>query len=549
MKENKAFPDKQGMVVKQYIGENDSEYLVIKHKVGNSMDESEYRKYFDELKADGVFLNDSYDDEKWICFKDSDSATVSMVFPFTELPQINNTIKNFILIKLYVQKCTLTTAKKRLIHIRHFMHDTGFMNPDNVKDYQMLLKTWSESRKREAISVREFLDFCSLENAGLYFDVLKNIIKVENNFRNLPDIKGILIFDYIVNDYWNNIQQSEDKYRLFPIILWWKLTTVIPTRPIELFHIKRNCVYEENSRYYLKLERQKTELDKELVMSDIVTDFEINEELYFLIKDYADYCEQIDNCKYLLAPPTCDMIYRGRVLNKREKFTNKKMDIYYKAFQKEVVEGQYGYKVVKTYDIKEGEIPYIHYGDTRHLAILNMMQQGVNPVYIAKLAGHHTLDAQMGYYSHLETFTTAKTYMLNQFMKNNHHLKRNMTEEDVGKTGSIIKKSLLGADYYSLPKVLNGQGRCSSKNIPYECSHKSCIFCKYFFPEHMTEDYLEYCRKENDRDLNMIRKELKELFGQVSLRDDIALQQDALKLGALLNQKIMIDSYTYKGGD
>ena len=549
MGKSNACLNSKGMVVKQYIGENDSEYLVIKHKVGNNVDEAEYRKYFKELKEKGTFLNDSYDDEKWICFKDSDSATVILSFTYKEFPLINAAVKNYLLIKLYVQKCSLKTVKKRLLHIRHFMKDTDFMNPDNVKDYQMLLKTWNESKKREAFSVREFLVYSNLENAELYYNVLKNITKAEKNFRSLPDFKGVLIFDYIVNDYWNREKSAENRYRLFPIILWWKLTTVIPIRPVELFNLKRDCVYEKNDRYYFKLERQKTELDKELVMSDIVTDFEINEELYFLMKDYVDYCKQIDECRYLLAPPTCDVIYRNKVLNTRQKFTNEKMNIYYKAFQKEVVEGQYGYKIVRSHDIKEGELPYIYYGDTRHLAILNMMQQGVNPVYIAQLAGHRTLETQMGYYSHLETFTTAKTYMLSQFMQNNYHIKRNMAEDEARKTDSIIRKEMLGADYYGLPKVLNGQGRCSSQNIPYECNHKSCIFCKYFFPENVTEDYLEHCRKENDSNLSIIRKELKELFGQISLRDDTALQRDALHLGALLNQKIIIDSYTYMGGN
>lgn len=53
-----------------------------------------------------------------------------------------------------------------------------------------------------------------------------------------------------------------------------------------------------------------------------------------------------------------------------------------------------------------------------------MMLQGVNPIYIAQLAGHHSLNIQMGYYSHLETFTTAKTYMLKQLMTKNSQIKK-----------------------------------------------------------------------------------------------------------------------------
>lgn len=545
MTENSNNIKKQGMTVREYVGENKSAYLVIKYKKDNTSEEAEYRKYFDALKNAGTIISDSYDDGLWICFQDKDSPTKRLSFSFMEAhPEIEKTVKNYLLVKLYVQKCSLVTVKKRLMHIRHFMEDTDFMNPDNVKDYQIITGTWNENKKREAISIKEFLQFSSLDHAGLYYDVVKNIKKAENNYRELPNFQGVLIFDYIVNDYWEKVKDSKDRYRLFPVILWWKLTTVIPTRPVEFFNLKRDSVYEKNGRYFFKIERLKTELGKRLAVSDIVTDFEINEELYFLIRDYVDYCNGIDDCIYLISPPTCDVIYRNMVFNTRQKFTHEKMNKYYHVFQKEIVEGQYHYKVVRSHDTKEGELPYIYYGDTRHLAIMNMMLQGINPIYIAQLAGHHTLDAQVGYYSHLETFTTAKSYILSQFMKGNSLLKRPSSDANMGE--KIVGKELMGADYYSLPKVAKGQGRCSSKNIPFECNHKSCLFCKYFFPENVSEDQLNFYKEENDRNKAFVQKSLQNLFGQTSLINETELQQNALKFSVLLNQKIMIDSYRYR---
>ena len=544
MTEDNSNIKKQGMTVREYVGENKSSYLVIKYKMSNTSEET-YVEMFHELKRTGAFLNDSYDDDLWICFEDKDSPTRRLSFSFLEAhPQMEKTVKNYLLVKLYVQKCRLLTAAKRLLHIKHFMEDTDFVNPDNVKDYQMLIGTWNGNKKREAIAIKEFLEFSNLDHAGLYYDLVKNIKKAENNYRELPDFQGVLIFDYIINDYWEKIKDSEDRYRLFPVILWWKLTTVIPIRPIEFYNLKRDCVYEKNGRYYFKIERLKAEYGRKRVISDIVTDFELNTELYFFIYDYVEYCNGIDNCKYLISPPTCDMIYRNKVLNTREKFTREKMNIYYKAFQKEIVEGQYDYKVVRSHDTKEGELPYIYYGDTRHLAIMNMMLQGMNPIYIAQLAGHHTLDAQVGYYSHLETFTTAKSYILSQFMKGNNLLKRPSRDTNMGE--KVVKKEILGTDYYALPKVAKGQGRCSSRNIPYECNHKSCLFCKNFFPENVSEDLLSFYKEENDRNMAFVKKSLQTLFGQITLRDDAEIKQDAIQLSVLLSQKIMIDSYRYR---
>lgn len=537
---------KQGMSVLQYIGEGESEYLLIKHKMENPPDDAECRKYFGELKKEGAFLNDSYDDDLWICFEDKDSPTKRLSFTdMKEYPEIVPVVKNYLLIKLYLQKSSLLTVTKRHLHIRHFMKDTGFMNPDNVKDYQMLLSTWDKNKKREIIAIKEFLLFSNLDHAELYYDLIKNIRREEDNFRELPNFQGILTFDCIVKDYWDKIQDSEDRYRLFPVVLWWKLTTVIPIRPIEFFNLKRDCVYERTGRYFFKIERLKSEFGRKRVVSDIVTDFELSTELYYLIHDYVEYCNGIDDCKYLISPPTCDVIYRDIVLNTREKFTNEKMNIYYKAFQKEIVDGQYHYKMVRSRDTKKGEIPYIYYGDTRHLAIINMMLQGVNPVYIAQIAGHHTLDAQTGYYSHLETFATAKSYVLNQFMKENYLFKREASS-GVNAGEKEIEKRLLGADYYALPKVAKGQGRCGCRNFPYECNHRSCLFCKYFFPENVTENYITYYKEENDRNMTFVKKSMQTLFGQLSLINETELQQNARKLSVLLNQKIIIDSYGYK---
>ena len=544
MTEDNSNIKKQGMTVREYVGENKSSYLVIKYKMNNTSEET-YIEMFRELKRTGTLINDSYDDDLWICFEDKDSPTRRLSFSFLEAhSQMEKTVKNYLLVKLYVQKCRLLTVTKRLLHIKHFMEGTDFVDPDNVKDYQMLIGTWNGNKKREAIAIKEFLEFSNLDHAGLYYDLVKNIKKTENSYRELPDFQGVLIFDYIINDYWEKIKDTKDRYRLFPVILWWKLTTVIPTRPVEFYNLKRDCIYERNGRYFFKIERLKTELGKKLAVSDIVTDFEINEELYFLIRDYVDYCNGIDDCIYLISPPTCDVIYRNKVLNTRQKFITEKMNIYYHAFQKEVVEGQYHYKIVRSRMTRDRELPYIYYGDTRHLAIMNMMLQGINPIYIAQLAGHHTLEAQVGYYSHLETFTTAKSYILSQFMKGNNLLKRPSNDVNMGE--KVVEKKLLGADYYALPKVAKGQGRCSSKNIPYECNHKSCLFCKYFFPENVSEDLLTYYKEENDRNMAFVKKSLQSLIGQIDMRNDAELQQSALKLSVLLNQKIIIDSYQYK---
>ena len=184
----------RGMTVRDYVGENKSSYLVFKYKVNNTSEEI-YRHWFE----------------------DKDSPTKRLSFSFWDAhPQMKKIVKNYILVKLYVQECKLLTVTKRLLHIKHFMEDTDFVNPDNVKDYQMIIGTWNENKRRELIAIKEFLQFSNLDHAGAYFDIVKNIRRTENSYRALPDFRGVLLFDYIVNDYWETIKDSKDRYRLFP---------------------------------------------------------------------------------------------------------------------------------------------------------------------------------------------------------------------------------------------------------------------------------------------------------------------------------------------
>lgn len=536
----------QGMTVREYMEEGGSSYIVFKYKQGN-LSNGTYREYFEKLKKDGSIISSSYEDSLWICSRDGEGQIIQLSFGFLEgYPEITEAVKNYLLVKLHRQKSAPLTLQKRLGHIRHFMTQTGFMDPDNAKDYQLSIGAWDNEKKREAATVREFLQFASLKNADAYMDAVRDVKTGADNFRTLPDYQSVLKFDHIIEDYWGKIKDSEGRYRLFPVILWWKLTTAIPTRPVEFFNLKRECLHEKDGRHFIEIERKKAIFGREKAVGDILTKFEIGAELYSLIRDYVDYCSGIDGCGYLISQPTCAAIYgrKGKSLQAMPRFNQFAMDFYYRAFQKEVLEEQYGCKMAKGRAAGDGGISHIHYGDTRHLSIMNMMLQGINPIYIAQIAGHHSLNAQIGYFSHVETFTTAKSYLLGQLVNGKGIPTR--PQDAVNICGKTIERELMGADYYNLPKAAKGQGRCGSKNLPFECCHKGCLFCRHFFPENVSESQIFRYKEENDRSIELVKKTLLSLCGQVSCMDGRQLGQEAQRLGALMNQKVVIGAYENK---
>ena len=82
-------------------------------------------------------------------------------------------------------------------------------------------------------------------------------------------------------------------------------------------------------------------------------------------------------------------------------------------FYNEVIVGKYRLKVVEVPvegHLAHGTINRIHLGDTRHLALINIIAEGGTPVIAMVLAGHDQINTAAHYYSNIATLIECKTY-------------------------------------------------------------------------------------------------------------------------------------------
>lgn len=89
------------------------------------------------------------------------------------------------------------------------------------------------------------------------------------------------------------------------------------------------------------------------------------------------------------------------------------MNTILKYFFKEIVHEKYGYTIVYDngeVDHENKEIRYIHLGDTRHIAFINLMQEGATPVTAMLLGGHTNIEMASHYYSNVTQFIECQTY-------------------------------------------------------------------------------------------------------------------------------------------
>ena len=392
----------------------------------------------------------------------------------------------------------------------------------------------------------EFLNFIGGKDAEAYADVISGVPQIcSAKPRELPCYESILLFDYIINDF---IQRTgiEEKARYYPVLIWWKISGVIPLRPCEVYQLPKECIYEESGKYYIHIERVKNKYKRKQYSSPVIKDFEIREDIYCLIRDYIDYNIKISGADETVYLFSIHALKKTAGLKSKdedvERLTYMTMQTIYKHFKKEVIEQEYGYHMVPLGQKQdENDIEEVKMGDVRHLASINLMMMGYNPLYIMELAGHHKLNTQMGYYNHVDTFATAKSHVLREMMKRAGD-NLNFNEYDSG--DYVIQKNLLGASYYDLPLVSDGKGRCRSKDFPNDCVYTECIFCPHFIPDrNLSREYYDALKEENEKDMEALQMELRLLMQDYV--DNRKFENVGKKIGVSLNKKIMINAYRH----
>ncbi|WP_375089159.1 hypothetical protein ACDZ29_25575 [Peribacillus sp. RS7] len=300
-----------------------------------------------------------------------------------------------------------------------------------------------DARARYNISVfmLNFLNYYEdIDEDGAYTKLLiavKNTVssKELDNVRILPRPKDLLIFNYIINDFFGNVKNDSYLYHLYsPILLWWRLTTLIPLRPFEFCNIKRDGLKNENGEFYIKLPRSDAKGVKKKGKNNIqiIDTIAITEDIYLLFLEYFDKTERFGETNTFLSYKSLSWAYSvvngsGAGARDKENFTYSTLRKLLINFYKKVVEGTYSLSV-KPWEkqmedskklkrenykknrellqlVKEDDNQYLinrhlRLGDTRHIALMNMQRLGYHPVEMARLAGHTNLRTQTHYHSH-----------------------------------------------------------------------------------------------------------------------------------------------------
>lgn len=362
----------------------------------------------------------------------------------------------------------------------------------------------SHNYKRNLVNVLcNFFDYADLEVGDDYLPVLVELKdkmpQQKSNIRKLPSSQYVLSFSYYLEKHFETLmenfidKENFDKELLmtYPIVIWWKLTTIIPMRASEFCLIKRECliVDKDKEKYYLQLPRIKQNSRRIQIMDKVA----IDEEMYQLIDNYIDLTNQYGKTDSLISYRSITEVKnntssRGYFQKNVNQFNRKNLDgmiaRYYRTLEQE-----YNFKVEQECQLRPN--------DTRHIAFMSLMMQGYSPVEVARLGGHKTIQTQLHYSNHKEYWIDSEVFKLMKKVKNT-----SLSTASVSTIPDEVKLKVYGNEgtYKQKMKI----GFC--KDEEQKCESKRCYFCSHWGIA--PEEYLE--KKET------IQKEIFEMKNNVN---------------------------------
>lgn len=462
-----------------------------------------------------IFYNSNVDKYNYIDFKEVDDLLKLNLISSDDY----NILKCWyasLITKENIEPSTVANRYSCLLDI--YIKTHGFKKEKIITKQGNELQTYidlaSKTSKKEKIkalkSYANFLDEIGYIKEG--FDILCHTAfnqkyKEENAIRELPRSSSIFTFDFCVKDFFNNSSDDLLKKIYYPVLIWWKVTNVIPMRPSELATtMERDCLLEEDGHYFLKLKRVKIKRTKHTIHKGrlpVLNKIAISKEIYDVIKKYiemTDFTKSETLFSWDALNQLKDEYMYERVYDDFKEFLPKfnlgveKLNwmvfgqstfrVLLDSFYKNIVEDQYGYFFVQSQKITPG--------DTRHLAFCNLALQGLSPVEIALLGGHTTLSMQDSYINHIQYFIDSEvlSYLSDRTINGNtKKLFKRLLVIVKSKTPAYkldVDLSLCDKDDYGIGYCLADETKGDiCEDVPH------CVFCSKWWCEPTNESYIQ----------------------------------------------------------
>lgn len=385
-----------------------------------------------------------------------------------------------------------------------------------------------------------FCDFIAI-SPRKYIERISEL-KFTDTVRDIPAFNSIYKFDKLIQTYRSEVAY-DNPYII--IVLWWELTKVIPIRPIEFFTLRKNSFSIEDGRYYIHIKRAK--LHDKTHEIPVLNKIGVSKEIYDLFDNYRTMNQQFlrNDSDFLFNVESFNNYDRAKRLKRDGYIGSQQMYMLFHDFFEDIVTKKYGYIIVakgKNAEIGDGEIEYFQFGDSRHIAFLNLLLSGFSPYTIAQIGGHTTIRQQMHYYDHLETYLASKVYTMATEARMS--LKVSAGLFDIREKYAISKAVInVNNDELQLMRKIE-LGWCDSENFPYECEFDDCLNCPHSIIDEEHQKMIPEKLKQYEDNIHHHVNFIKRILSDPSLGSDNdrmtainAINSDVATMAALKNKQ------------
>lgn len=310
--------------------------------------------------------------------------------------------------------CHLTSGFMNNFEVLHdlIISDKVYRISNNKKGYN-IKNVQTQSAYEYITSLIEFHNFYS----ELPIDIkiiqdLKQVhskLSVHGNSRKLPNISDILSFKDCIEYFYQKSLESINKDELikyYPLIVWWKLCSIIPIRPSEFFLLKRDCLNKNKITIPRLKQRRRNSYNRTHIHYNT---FPIPNTIADMINDYIDLTKEYGSSEWLISYQAhCTYFPTAPYVSEKsnDRFSMKNLYDLLNYFYKDIMNNEQVIFVDQE----------LRPGDLRHIAITSMMLQGYDRTVIEKLAGHISIESQNPYTDHMHFWIDGEIqYLANQF--------------------------------------------------------------------------------------------------------------------------------------
>lgn len=350
-------------------------------------------------------------------------------------------------------------------------------------------------------------------------DLLINIAEFNNmknatNRRELADFQSYFQFDKYLNQYWESNITVEERLFFYPIYLWWKITAIIPLRPREFLLTPRDCLSVVEDKYFITLQRNTLKGSDKKIHYNIIQDYrkvtyQVPKSLYQTIANYIELTNfHTNNVIKTLFRTDAHYLYfeqNTRVNNRFYTYVN--LSTCLKTYYKDILNKRYNLKILSKNEMEhfdyDNSIEYINLGDTRHIAMINIISEGGSPTIAMQLAGHSDIDISSHYFSNIKNMIECKTYLKYKelttgqdkftFGMNHYHTFLNENYTDLGNGQRCYSTKFVSGDISDCRSVISETSEIGD-----------CHYCTYFRKNNM-----EYFIHDEKIYKSMIEKDCK----------------------------------------